>query len=889
MAPPPRRRRWPVVVGVVALLLVAVVVVAVLALDAVLLSKAREQAAALSRDLGRPVAIGGLRTKLLGGLGVRVSDVEIGAGPDEGLPLLALPRAEVEADLWRAIRTGGKEVHVREAVLEGLRLNVVRLADGTTNLQRLSDALARRAPGERKPAEPAAPKEDQPADLSAVQVRRAAVEDARIAFLDRATPGAREVAIDDLDIEVKDLAAGRPLEVLLRAAVLAQKQNLEIRLSAAPLPPSLVPTPTRLVVKAEPIDLAPLAPFFPPSAGFRGGRFQADLEAALGAAVPGGSGPTRVRGGLRATALRFEGQEGGKPLDVVVATDLDGDVAAGDLRISSLQIQAGPARLTGQGRVAGFTGSSPSVEGLEIVGTGLDPDALAAYYPPLRKQVAGRVSGPLGFTVRGAGGADAQTLELRVDLGPVRLAIPDAAVKAPGAPLLLVARARTSGGAAVSFDASVDASGVDLRPGGSAKKPGDPLSAKATGSWRRAGAEQHLEVSRLDLDLLGDRLAGKARAVLGGTKERPTTRFDAELEGQRLDVDRLLLPARKDGARKEAAPPAPASKDAFAGLSGEARVKLGALRAKGVEARNVLARVRVQGGELTVDEGKLDVLGGTVSAAGTKLNLADKDAPFRVVAELKGIAAEQGLGMMWASKIVSGTVDGKLDLAGKGFEPGQLAKAATGALQGALRGGTFHGADLLASVAGPLAQKLPFGGNKIGEGGITKLGKELAFAFQLGDGVARLAKPLQVSRPEGDLALQGGVRLDGTLDMPATLQLTPDLVARITGGRVRPAAPIPVGFRLTGPAWKPAVADLALEPVVQAIVKEAAAGALGGTAAGKAVGAIAGGPAQAEAEAKKKVEEERRAAEQRAQAEADKARQRVEEEARKKLKGLFGQ
>ena len=127
----------------------------------------------------------------------------------------------------------------------------------------------------------------------------------------------------------RDLAAGRPLEVLLKAAVLATAQNLEVRLKAAPLPPSLTPTPTALTVRAQPIDLAPLAPFFPPSAGFRGGRIEADLDAVLGALVPGGSGPARVKGGFKATALRFAAQEGGKPLDVVFQSDLDADVERG--------------------------------------------------------------------------------------------------------------------------------------------------------------------------------------------------------------------------------------------------------------------------------------------------------------------------------------------------------------------------------------------------------------------------------------------------------------------------------------------------------------------------------------------------------------------------------
>jgi AsmA protein len=873
------RRRWPIVVGAVVLVLLVAVVGAVLALDSILLSQVRKQTDVLSRDLGRPITVDGLKTKFLGGLGVRVTGVQVGAGPGEDLPLVTLQSAEVEANLIKALRTRGAEVDVHEALLDGLRVNVVRLPDGTTNAQRFADALAKRAP-EEQVEEPA-----EPADLSFLRVGRAAVQDARIAFVDRSVPNSSEVAVNDLDIEVRDLAAGRPLEVLLKAAVLATAQNLEVRLKAAPLPPSLTPTPTAVTVRAQPIDLAPLAPFFPASAGFRGGRFEADLDAVLGALVPGGSGPAHVKGGFKATALRFAAQEGGKPLDVVFQSDLEADLDSGSLQIASLRLDAGPATLTGKGRISEFLGASPRVQGLEIVGSGLDPEVLAAYYPPLKKQLAGQIAGPIGLKISGGGTQESQEVQLRLDLASVRLDVPETVSKRAGAPLLVNATARAlGGGGQVAFDATVDASGVDLRPGGAiAKKPGDPLSLSATGSWRRAGEEQQLDLSRFALDLLGDRLTGKARATLGGTAAKPTTKFDAEVEGPKLDLDRLLIPAPA-GEEEETEP---MEAKTFAGLSGEARVKLGVLRAKKVDAKNVVAKVRVREDEITVEEARLDVLGGSVSAAGTQVRLATPSAPFRVVAELKGIAADAGTAMLWDRKVVAGTLDGKIDLAGTGFELGEIATAATGALGGALHDGTFLGKDLLASITGPIASKLPFGAKALSEGGATKLGKDLAFNLKIAGGTAQLDKPLQIQRADTAISLQGGVRLDGILDMPGTIELSPELISRLTGGRARPANAIPVAFRLTGPAWKPSVDDLSIEAVVKAIVKEAASGAAA-RALGVKDGNVAAAAEAKEAELRARADAERDAAEQRARDEAEKARQRATDEAKKKLKGLLG-
>ena len=354
------RRRWPKVVGALLILLVLLVAGAVFALDAILLSQARKQADALSTQLGRPVTVGGVKTRLLGGLGLRVTDAGIGAGPGEDVPLVTIRRVEVEADLWRALRTRGKELHVGSAVVEGLHANVVKLPDGTTNAERAADAYAKANPPAQEPTPEEAPSGPPPA----LRVGRAAIENARITFLDRTTPGAKELAVDDLDVEVRDLEAGKPLALVLRAAVLAQKQNLSLDVTSAPLPPSLEPTVERVAVKLEPVDLAPLAPFFPKALGFKRGHLSIDLAAALGAAVPGGSGPTTLKGSIRGAQLAFT-EARDRYVDVMLDADVEGDASTGSLRIGKLAAVVGPITMTGTGRVTGLRTETPRFEGLE--------------------------------------------------------------------------------------------------------------------------------------------------------------------------------------------------------------------------------------------------------------------------------------------------------------------------------------------------------------------------------------------------------------------------------------------------------------------------------------------------------------------------------------------
>ena len=141
-APMSARRKWPIVLGSILGVLVLAVVIGLFILDGILTSQAHAQAAKLSKQLGRPVKIGSVATKLVTGLGVRVSDVQVGAAPGEKLPMLQIARIEVKVALLKALRTKGEQVEVRSAEIEGLTVNVIKDEDGKTNLERLQERLA---------------------------------------------------------------------------------------------------------------------------------------------------------------------------------------------------------------------------------------------------------------------------------------------------------------------------------------------------------------------------------------------------------------------------------------------------------------------------------------------------------------------------------------------------------------------------------------------------------------------------------------------------------------------------------------------------------------------------------------------------------------------------
>ncbi len=895
----PRPKRWPKILLAAVVLLVVLAAVGLQVLDSFLLKTAREQAAPVARQLGRELEIGGLSTTLLSGLGVRLTGVKLGPGAGETEPLLEIGRIEVKAALLRALTSGGKDVEVHTAEVEGLHVSVVKYPDGKTNLEHLQDKLA-----EQPKAPVEVPKEAKPAaDLSFLRVDHVGLTEGRIDFKDKSGAAAKALAISHLSVTIDDLRAGQPLQVVIAAAVLAEAKNFELKVVTEALPNTLQPVLKQVAVKLQPIDLAPLGPFVPASVGLQAGRLDADFAATLGAAAPGGDGPTSFKGALHALGLKFAGAQEGAPLDVTAETDLTADLEKGDADLKLLKLVAGPASITGTGKASGVNTAAPKLEGLEVVSHGFDPERLAAYYPPFKKQLNGMIAGPIGLSLRGSGTAAAQSLLLSIDLTPVKLELPLVLAKATGGKMTFDLTVRAAGAGKQAFEAKADLTGLDLKPGQSvAKGPGDVLrlaiSGERTTGGTKAAPTQHFAVPKMSLDLLADTMTGKATADLTGGKQ-PTTRFDLALDSARLDLDKMLLPAPKEKKVKK-----PFAPQEFAGLLGTMELKVASMIMSKQTMTNVVLAMKIVEDEVALTAADLRAFGGAVSAAGSKLKLAHPKEPFTAKLKLVGLDLEQ-LGKMGSEKkVLTGKLDAEVDLKGGGQEKEALAQTLAGTIGGKIIDGVFYGKDLLASASAPLAKALPFGlAGKDGSGGQTSLGKELPFALLIKDGQATMTKPLVVEQPQGRVTLSGGTigLLDGALNLPGTVALSPATVATLTAGKAKVNAPVVIGLRLTGPATSPSVSDVQLGDAAATIGKAAAAGLISGSAgqavtgavgkalgsgAGGAVGTALGGLFGGKGAGSGSGSGSGEAAP--ALPSQDDAKKKLEDEAKNKLKGLFG-
>jgi len=277
-----------------------------------------------------------------------------------------------------------------------------------------------------------------------------------------------------------------------------------------------------------------------------------------------------------------------------------------------------------------------------------------------------------------------------------------------------------------------------------------------------------------------------------------------------------------------------------------------------------------------------------VKADGTQVALARAGQPVTLKLDLAGVGGQELLGTLKKLDILDGTLDAKVELSGKGLTAKALTQSLTGSLGGVLAGGLFKGMDLLSGVTGPLVSKLPFAAKALeGPGGRgTPLGKALPFNLAVSDGKAKLVKPITLDTGHGPIVIEGAFGLDGTLDMPATLSLSPEAVSALTLGRVKLTAPLPLGFKLVGPAWKPRLEGLALDGAVKTLAAAAATSAL--AQAGVDTAALQERAKNAKAEAQQAAADARAKAEAEAKKGAADATKKLEAEAKKRLKGLFG-
>lgn len=419
----------------IAILVVAVVVILlVVDFDKVFTEQLQAMQPRVSKLLGREVRFGEVRSTLFP-LGAEVTGIEIaGRTPDEAA-LLTIPKIHARIGLWDAISSAGSKTTLQAFIVKGLKVNLVREADGRLSYEDVLERLADGPPPEEAP-EPLDP--DQKKFVQNLVLQRVALEDAEISLVDKATGGApATTSIKKLLVEIDDVALVSPFEVHLAAAIFAEQPNFDVRVKLGPLPIGKpgAPLPIASVqIKADGVDLAKLTPYLGDAAAqISSAKFGADLTIRDPLAA---KGRVQVKGTTEVKQLAI-GDPPGEAFDLMIAPNVDFNPAAGELDLTGFELSLSQMRLAATGKISQLGAPRPRFDGVKIQTTGFDFSRLMKMLPQIKAALppGSTLAGPFSIGGSASGTADAQSLEAALDFDGATIIVPGALSKGAGVPL----------------------------------------------------------------------------------------------------------------------------------------------------------------------------------------------------------------------------------------------------------------------------------------------------------------------------------------------------------------------------------------------------------------------------------------------------------------------
>lgn len=531
--------------GVCTFLVLAAVALAfwLVDVDAFVKQQLDAQLPAIEARLGRKVTAGEVRTRLFPRLGGAVEDLTIGSDParsEDDRPLLSIGSVSFELDLWKAITTLGAAIEVQSIAVDGVKVSVVRYADGRLSYQ---DILDRQPPAEPAP-EPAPTADEAPIPpklqeiLRGLRLDELRLADAELRLLDLAAgPKPVESFVRHLDVRARDVQLGKQVRVTVDAAILSEERNLHFGVGVGPVPETLEnagsPALADLELRLADVELGALLPYVQPLLPIRLGLSRASVDLAV--PVVSTTGPMAITARIALKSLRLAG---GRAFDFAFDTAVTVDAAKLSADVARAELALGEVALSMAGKLENLS-SSPRFEKFTIRSSTLDPSLLLAYYPPARASLPpdARLDGPIVLDLVATGDAQRQTVRTKIDLAAVDVLYPGALEKPRGTPLSLVVDGGFTSSAAELQRLALTLDELALEVSGTIRDFADPtldlrLSAPAFRFDRLARLAPGMAAK---LAARGVEAKGSG-ALSGHVKGRPTS-LDAALEAALTGLD----------------------------------------------------------------------------------------------------------------------------------------------------------------------------------------------------------------------------------------------------------------------------------------------------------------------------------------------------------------
>lgn len=406
----------------------------------------------LRREVSVADAGAGLTGIHLDGLDVR------SAGAAE--PLVAAKAIRIRWDLW-ALLTG--RIQVDEVTLVEPRIRVVKLPDGTLDIDDLLGAGEGKAKGAAEPeAKGEAPGgKDTPLSLL---VALFSVEKGRFAFEDRSRSPAKTYTLDEVESRVRGISLDRPFGYELSARLpLSAKARFRAEGTVDPQGRG-----AEARVRVDEFELPALNELLAGGLEVASGVLGADLS--LG--VKGGKS-VRVRGAVRADRLSLASAAGrGETADASAELEASADLGAGAAAVERLDVVAAGQKVHLEAKASGL-GRRPSVE-FVLTSPELKVAPLLALLPPGEKAGAPAPAepakpSPIPLDAAGevriarllASGAVVEDFQARIALRDGVLAVEPAGARLYGGTLGLRARAELER-QGPPFEAGLDLAGAGV-------------------------------------------------------------------------------------------------------------------------------------------------------------------------------------------------------------------------------------------------------------------------------------------------------------------------------------------------------------------------------------------------------------------------------------------
>jgi len=226
-------RKLLVGLAILALLLVTAVVVGVLSLNRIIAANRDVILARLEEAVGRPVQVKDIAVRFGAGLGIGLTQIEIGDDPAFGSePFLRADELTARLKLWPLL---DRRLEVGQVSLMAPTIRMVRNAAGKWNYESLGAhaSQARRQEGIVLVAASSA--SDAPVPSFAFLVESFKVTDGTAVVVDRGRSPASVTTVQHIDLGLHDVSEDRPIGFDLEAAAEGDRDNVHLRGFVGPL------------------------------------------------------------------------------------------------------------------------------------------------------------------------------------------------------------------------------------------------------------------------------------------------------------------------------------------------------------------------------------------------------------------------------------------------------------------------------------------------------------------------------------------------------------------------------------------------------------------------------------------------------------------------------